>query len=103
MITNDLFMLFDFASWCISCKLSMQIDNVGHGQYTARLQNVEIKYEKDSSKLYSTFGSDNTPDSALLDYVEKISGRYVVYKASSENRIEISIPEFTHRIAKTYP
>lgn len=66
-----------------------------YAKYLARFEGAEDKEDKHSSVLCSTYGDGGTPDEAIKRYANKISGRVLVFNATSkENRIEIQCPIF---------
>lgn len=64
-------------------------------KYLASFDKAEDKDDTSSIILASTYGTGTMPDAAISDYAQKISGRVLVFNATSkENRIEIQCPIF---------
>lgn len=64
-------------------------------KYLASFDKAEDKDDTSSTILTSTYGTGTIPDTAISDYAQKISGRVLVFNATSkENRIEIQCPIF---------
>jgi hypothetical protein len=63
----------------------------GHDHWYACFKNpsVEIKH---GGCLRSTFGNGHTPNKAIRDYAEEISGTTLVIDAMGPNRREIKVP-----------
>ncbi|MCK9544972.1 MAG: hypothetical protein M0R03_23400 [Novosphingobium sp.] len=60
----------------------------GIEKYYASLKSVEIK--KNRAILASAFGNGNTKEEALLDLLNLISGKHLVFDAYGENRKELN-------------
>ncbi len=61
-------------------------------RYTADFEHTEIKENQDSGILRSTYGNGKTPKCAMSDYAGKISNKWLVINAYSDNRKEFGIP-----------
>ncbi len=72
--------------------LTMVITERDNGHYHARIKGAERKEE---GCLVSEFGVGNTEDSAMKDYMDKISNEILVFNAFSTNRKEIKVPLLT--------
>ena len=59
--------------------------------YYCRFSYVEFKENKSSGVLTALAGRGDTVISALHNYCEQISGKLLVYKAMSEDRLELQL------------
>ena len=46
----------------------------------------------DEGLLVSRFGHGQTPDEAILDYSELLSGEFIVFNPYSQDRVEFTVP-----------
>ena len=64
-------------------------------KYTASFEGAEDKCDLSSGILSSSYGNGSSPDQAIYSYADKISGRVLIFNATSkENRKEIQCPIF---------
>jgi len=61
-------------------------------RYTASFQDAEVKESRYSGILGSEYGNDKTPALAMSDYADKISNKWLVLNAYSDNRKEFGVP-----------
>lgn len=59
-------------------------------RWSAQLHWTEIK---DGNILSSSYGSGETPDEAVNDYINKIRGKLLVYNAGGETRRTLTAPD----------
>lgn len=71
--------------------LNLQIEKINYRKYSCKFEDCEIKND---GILISDRGVWFTPEKAVEDYVYKIRGKILVYKAmSSSERLDIDIPK----------
>jgi len=66
-----------------------------NNRYSATFDHAEIKANKHSAVLISMYGNGITPQSAIIDYTEQISGKWLVIGASSNKQREFGVPKLT--------
>jgi hypothetical protein len=66
----------------------LEVWRVPGGEIAVAFQSCEVK---DGYFLISEFGTGSTFNEAVDDYLEKISGKRLVFNACSENRHEVLV------------
>ena len=61
-----------------------------NNRFSACFENSEIK---EGNILSSVYGNGNSPESAILDYIPKISGKKLVFDAYGSCRKEFVVPK----------
>ena len=61
-------------------------------RYTASFEHTEVKESRNSGILCSSYGDGNTPECAMNDYAGKISNKWLVLNAYTDNRKEFGVP-----------
>ncbi len=64
-----------------------------HERWTASFEKCETK---DGGMLASEYGNGTSPELAIKNYCELISGKVLVFNAMSENRREFNCPKLTY-------
>lgn len=82
----------------LTMKVSERGLHVRHPHlYYARFEGAEVK---DGCILCSAYGNGHTPEEAIADYANEISGKLLVFGAFSDLRREIQAPLFNLEGAK---
>ena len=82
--------------YCDALNINMRIEykpNADRG-WRVRIDGAEVKENKSSVVACSEFGTGNTPEEAIADYVSLIKGKRLVINGLSANRQEYSIPNY---------
>jgi len=66
-------------------------------RYMAEFENAEIKEGNCPNGIY---GSGKTAAEAIVDYVEQIKGKRIIFNAGHENRREYNVPKDLYFIIK---
>lgn len=61
-------------------------------RWTARFDGTETKRDLNDGCLTSTYGNGESPQQALFDYAQKITGKILVVGAMSETRRQYNVP-----------
>ena len=62
-------------------------------RYIAEFEHTEIKNSKDDRILAGIYGNSTSPAKAIQDYIENITGKWLVIDAGSkDNRREFGVP-----------
>jgi len=63
-----------------------------NGRYMARFDKAEVKENEGSVGLLGEFGNGKTAIGAMNNYASRISGKWLVIGALSDNRREFGVP-----------
>lgn len=74
----------------IDCNLKLFRFPNQNGRWLAEIENGEIK---EPGVLVGKFGTGQTPEEAIEDYVQKIKGQTLVVNATTKYRKEFQIPQ----------
>ena len=80
-----------FRKWTAEHGLNPTMASVA-GKFRAAIEDAEYKHDLDGIVLYPAVAEDESVELALLKLLEKISGRWLVVRSLSEQRMDFLVP-----------
>lgn len=83
--------ILDFAD-IINIKLIVERHPNQNGRWTASFENSEIKNSEQDICLRSIYGDAISPELAIMNYSNEISGKILVINSMTDKRKDLNIP-----------